>query len=1078
MKDFGTRGKLVAVLFALTTMLGCGALDAGTPAAQSNTGLVAASPVVDFGSVPVGTTEVRANTIVNNTRSSIVLTSVQIDQSEFKITGQALPLTLAPGQRVTVQIAYSPQNSGGSISRIVLASNVSRLFSTFTLRGTATQADRMKLNPTSISFGKVPVGQTQSQSATLSNSGRIPLIVTRATISGKGFTLTGLNLPLTLEAGQSATMGVNFTPQAGGATSGTISVVGSVSTRVRQRPISFGGRGSDVTTVALNTVPISVSVPVSGTGMAGAGQLAVSPTSLALGSVRIGASQTQSATLINSGSSDLTIRQATVSGRGFRMSGLSFPMTLAAGQRKSFSVTFAPQAAGSASGSIAVTTDASNSVTNVPVSAVATAPGALSSNPSSLNFGTIQVGKGQTLSAALTNTGGSSVTVSQANLSGSGFTLSGVNLPVTLAVGQSTAFSVAFNPQSVGSASGALSFANDVSGGALTVALAGNAVSAGSLVSSPASLNFGNVQSNTPQTVSETLTNSGGSSVTVSQANITGSGFAISGLTLPATLAAGQSTTFSVTFTPQSGGAATGSLAIASNASNSTLSVPLAATVVTPGSLVSAPSTLNFGSVQLGTPQTVSETLTNSGGSSVTVSQANITGSGFALSGLTLPATLAAGQSTTFSVTFTPQSGGAASGSLAIGSSASNSTLSIPLTATVPTAGSLNSAPSSLNFGNVQLGTPKTVSETLTNSGGSSVTITQANFTGTGFSLTGLTLPATLAAGQSTTFNVTFTPQSGGAASGSLALVSNASNPTLGIPLTGNAAAAGLLSTSDSSLTFGSVQVGNTTTQSETLTNTGGSNVIVSQAKVSGTAFSVTGLNLPLTLIPGQSFTFATTFTPASGGSATGSISVVSDASDPALTITLAGTATVAGQLAVSPATLNFGTVTVGQTKSMTASLTASGSSITVSSASPSTSEFTMSGLTLPLTLAAGQSASFTVTFKPQSSGAASASGSFNSNAANPSVAQSLSGTGAAAPQHSVSLTWNSSTSTVVGYNVYRGTTSGGPYSKLASLNPDTSFVDSSVQSGQTYFYVTTAVDGSGKESANSNQTQAAIPTP
>ena len=142
------------------------------------------------------------------------------------------------------------------------------------------------------------------------------------------------------------------------------------------------------------------------------------------------------------------------------------------------------------------------------------------------------------------------------------------------------------------------------------------------------------------------------------------------------------------------------------------------------------------------------------------------------------------------------------------------------------------------------------------------------------------------------------------------------------------------------------------------------------------------------------------------------------------------------------------------------------------------TSEFTISGLSLPLTLSAGQSASFTVNFKPQSSGAASASGTFSSNAANASLTQALSGTGTAAPQHSVALSWSPSASSVVGYNVYRGTTTGGPYSKITSMNADTTFVDASVQSGQTYFYVTTAVDGSGKESGNSNQTQAVIPTP
>ena len=93
-------------------------------------------------------------------------------------------------------------------------------------------------------------------------------------------------------------------------------------------------------------------------------------------------------------------------------------------------------------------------------------------------------------------------------------------------------------------------------------------------------------------------------------------------------------------------------------------------------------------------------------------------------------------------------------------------------------------------------------------------------------------------------------------------------------------------------------------------------------------------------------------------------------------------------------------------------------------------------------------------------------------------MTQTLSGTGTAAPQHSVALSWSPSASSVVGYNVYRGTTSGGPYSKITSMNADTTFVDSLVQSGQTYFYVTTAVDGSGKESGNSNQTQAVIPTP
>jgi hypothetical protein len=430
-------------------------------------------------------------------------------------------------------------------------------------------------------------------------------------------------------------------------------------------------------------------------------------------------------------------------------------------------------------------------------------------------------------------------------------------------------------------------------------------------------------------------------------------------------------------------------------------------------------------------------------------------------------------------VSFNPNSGGSVSGVLTIASDASDSGLTVAIAANGLTAGALTSAPASLSFGSVQTGNPKTIAETLTNSGGSSISITQANLTGAGFTLSGLTLPITLSAGQSKTFNVTFTPQAGGSTNGSLSIASNASNPTLGIPLVANSATPGVLSTSDSSLTFGSVPVAGSATQSETLTNSGASSVTVTQATVSGTGFRITGLSLPMTLSPGQSFTFGAVFTPTSGGSKTGSISVVSDASDSTLTISLAGTAAVSGQLAVSPATLSFGNVTVGQTKSLTATLTASGSSITVSDAGMTTSEFKVSGLSLPLTLAAGQSASFTVSFTPQSSGTASASGSFTSNASNSSTVQALTGNGAAAAQHRVALSWTpSTTSSVVGYNVYRGTSTGGAYSKISTMNADTTYTDTSVQAGQTYVYVTTAVDGSGKESANSNQALAVIPTP
>ena len=259
-------------------------------------------------------------------------------------------------------------------------------------------------------------------------------------------------------------------------------------------------------------------------------------------------------------------------------------------------------------------------------------------------------------------------------------------------------------------------------------------------------------------------------------------GFTISGPGLPATLAAGQSASFNVTFTPTSGGAASGVLVRQQRcfewpAGDSACRHRGHHRIVDLG-----PVQPEFWHRSGGTPKTTSATLTNSGGSSVTLSDANLTGAGFTLNGLSLPATLAAGQTKALSVTFTPQSGGSASGTLSLISDASR--LAVPLTATgaAAAASSLSSSPSSLSFGNVQAGTPKTVSATLTNSGTASITISQANVTGTGFTVGGLNLPATLPAGQSTALSVTYTPQSAGSATGSLSIASDASNTSMSVP--------------------------------------------------------------------------------------------------------------------------------------------------------------------------------------------------------------------------------------------------------------------------------------------------------
>ena len=79
---------------------------------------------------------------------------------------------------------------------------------------------------------------------------------------------------------------------------------------------------------------------------------------------------------------------------------------------------------------------------------------------------------------------------------------------------------------------------------------------------------------------------------------------------------------------------------------------------------------------------------------------------------------------------------------------------------------------------------------------------------------------------------------------------------------------------------------------------------------------------------------------------------------------------------------------------------------------------------------------------------------------------------------HSVLLNWSASISpNLMNYKVYRGTTAGGPYGVVTTLGLVTSYVDANIQSGQTYYYVTTAVDDTGAESEYSNEASAVVPS-
>lgn len=499
-----------------------------------------------------------------------------------------------------------------------------------------------------------------------------------------------------------------------------------------------------------------------------------------------------------------------------------------------------------------------------------------------------------------------------------------------------------------------------------------------------------------------------------------------------------------------------------------------------PGVGVLSPSatSVSFGSIAVGNTATQSLTVTDTGLGTATISGATLTGAGFTVIGGNPSGTIAVGQGSTIQIQFAPTSAGAVSGSLTIVSDASNSPLAISITGTGTQTG-MAITPSALTFGNVVVGQSGAQSVKLTNSGSSNLTLNLATVTGTGFGISGLSLPTTLTAGQSLSFNAQFAPTSAGAAAGSITFTDSAPGSPHVVSMAGTGTQAQLNAT-PSSAAFGNVTTGTSNSQTVSLTNNGSATVTISSVTVTGAGFSTTGITAPVTIAAGKAATFNAVFGPSSAGSVTGTITLASDAPNSPLSISLSGTGVAATRLlGLSTSALNFGNVNVGNSSSLSTTLTNNGNSnVLISSVNVSGAGFSASGLNSGETLTPSQSVTVTAQFAPTVAGLVSGSVSIASNATNSPSTITVSGTGVSVSSHSVALSWAASTSTVSGYNVYRGTTPNGPYS--TKLNPSlvtlVDYADSSVASGATYYYVVTSVDSSNVESVDSNQATAVIP--
>ncbi|MGC2639586.1 MAG: choice-of-anchor D domain-containing protein [Acidobacteriaceae bacterium] len=193
---------------------------------QATGHLAVSSTSLDFGSVPVGSAANAAVSLSNDGSAPLQITKVAVTGSTFLVTGgSSMPITINPGYAYSVTVQFAPTTAGADTGTLTITANSAATPVAVALSGDGQAKEAgpaLTLATTTLSFGNVLLNTPETQSVTLTSSGSDPLVVNAVTLTGAGFTVSGVTFPLTLNPTQSATLSVVFDPASTGSFTGSL----------------------------------------------------------------------------------------------------------------------------------------------------------------------------------------------------------------------------------------------------------------------------------------------------------------------------------------------------------------------------------------------------------------------------------------------------------------------------------------------------------------------------------------------------------------------------------------------------------------------------------------------------------------------------------------------------------------------------------------------------------------------------------------------------------------------------------------------------------------------------------------
>ena len=953
-----------------------GALTASLDGTGLTPGTLTLTPTsLSFGQTATGTSSQAMNVAAQNTGGAPLTlgasTIAGADPNDFSVAnGNTCTGTLAPGATCTVPVVFNPVQTGGRSAQLGIAASAQGSPFLVALTGSAVSPPQLTLTPTSLAFPSTTQNSTsQPQNITVGNSGGQTAQLGAESVSGD-FGITASNCPSTLAPGSSCTVGIVFKPTAAGSRSGLF-------------------------TLASTSAPNGqVTAALSGNGIAAA-QMSLSPASLAYGAIAVGGSASQTATLSNGGGSPATLSAISATG-DYAVTGGSCSVgeSVAVGSSCSVIVTFSPTALGSRAGTLSVSSNGLPATVQTALNGSGATPASLAPSPSAVAFGPVALGTSAAQTIAVTNSGGAPASLGTPSASGAGYSVGSNGCGTTLAGGGSCSIEVVFTPAALGESKGTFTLPGQFSSSPVTVAL--DATGAASVLSlQPSPVTFASQVAGTTSSQTVTVTNVASGSVALGPPSVSG-GFTLSSA-CGASLQPGASCTLQVSFAPTAAGAYSGTLAVPTPGDGGPATDALSGTATAPGALRVQPTTLTFAPTLIGSSaaqQTV--TFRNSGGSTLTLSAAQISAPDYTLGSNTCGTTLAAGGACTIAVAFTPSAAGARSGTLTLGSTA-NTSAQVALNGTGVAPASLSFSPASVAFGGQYLNTTSAAQTVvLRNTGGVSTSLGAPAITGQ-FTITANSCGGSLGAGASCNLGVEFGPTASGAQAGTLTVPGGAGTPA------GTAALSGtgwVLEASPSAITFTPpLTVGAASAPvAVAIANLGPTALNIGGPTITGD-FSAGPSSCGTTLPADSTCAVYITFKPTAGGLRSG-VFTVSDGAETHV-VQLAGTGLGAATDTLSPPSLTFGATTLGQpSAAQNVTLTNSGDStlaaISVTVAGPFTAANNCGA-----SLGGHLTCTLAVSFDPIAVGAST--GSLIVTDAQRTQTVALNGTGAAPPAPSAS---------------------------------------------------------------------------